>query len=89
MMTIALKESLLCSGGLGNHYSHMFEAGAMNSAEAEYNEAIMTCMATHHVKETLNHIQEVKDESKVRNIRQHIHGNIHCGRYHLVQVYTR
>jgi hypothetical protein len=62
MTNITPKEALLYPGGLGDHSSHMFEAGSMNSAEAAYNEAYMACMVTHLIK-TLNHIEEVIYES--------------------------
>jgi hypothetical protein len=37
------------------------------SAAAEYNKAYMASMTTNHIKMTLNHIEEVEDESKEDN----------------------
>jgi hypothetical protein len=42
----------------------MSEPVATSSAEAEYNEVCMACMATSHMHITLKHIEEVADESK-------------------------
>ena len=50
-------------GGIVDHSSNMPDPVAMSSAEAEYNEACMACMATSHMHMTLNHIEDVKDGS--------------------------
>ena len=50
-------------GGIVDHSSNMPDPVAMISAEAEYNEACMACMATSHMHMTLNHIEDVKDGS--------------------------
>jgi hypothetical protein len=42
----------------------MPELAAMSGTDAEYNEACMACMATNHMNMTLNHVEEVEDESK-------------------------
>jgi hypothetical protein len=48
-------------GGVVHHLSNMSEPVVMSSAELEYNEACMTCMAMSHVHMTLNHnIEEVE-----------------------------
>jgi hypothetical protein len=50
-------------GGVVDHSSNMPDPIAMSSAEAEYNEACMACMATSHMHMTLNYMENVKDES--------------------------
>jgi hypothetical protein len=46
-------------GGNVDHSSNIPEAVAMRSAEAEYNEACMAVMATHHMHMDLDHLEEV------------------------------
>jgi hypothetical protein len=73
MMTMSLQRStggflIFYQGGEVDHSNNMPQPVAMISIKAEYNEACITCMATIHMHMmlhiTLNHIEEVEDESK-------------------------
>jgi hypothetical protein len=50
--------------GVVDHSCTMPEPLVTSSTKAEYIESCMTCMATSHMHMTLNHIEEVEDESK-------------------------
>jgi hypothetical protein len=51
-------------GGVVDHSSNMPIPVAMSSAEAEYNEACLACMATGNMHMTLNHIEGIQEGSK-------------------------
>jgi hypothetical protein len=51
-------------GGVVDHSSNMPIPVAMSSAEAEYNQACLACMATGNLHMTLNHIEEIQEGSK-------------------------
>jgi hypothetical protein len=51
-------------GGVVDHSSNMPGPVAMSSAEAEYNEACLACMATGNLHMTLNHIEGIKEGSE-------------------------
>ena len=48
-------------GGVVDHSSNMPIPVSMSSAEAEYNEACLDCMATGNMHMTLNHIEGIKE----------------------------
>ena len=50
-------------GGVVDHSSNMPNPIAMSSAEAEYNECCLACMATGNMHMTLNHIEGIKEGS--------------------------
>jgi hypothetical protein len=50
-------------GGVVDHSSNMPGPVAMSSAEAEYNEACLACMATGNLHMTLNHIEGIQEGS--------------------------
>ena len=50
--------------GVLEHSSNMPIPVAMRSAEAEYNQACLACMATLNMHMTLNHIEGIKEGSK-------------------------
>ena len=51
-------------GGVVDHSSSMPIPVAMSSAEAEYNQACLECMATGNMHMTLNHIEGIQEGSK-------------------------
>ena len=51
-------------GGVVDHSSNMPGPVAMSSAEPEYNEACLACMATGNLHMTLNHIEGIQEGSE-------------------------
>jgi hypothetical protein len=47
--------------GVVDHSSNIPEPVVMISAEAEYTESCMACMAPNHIYMNMNHIEEVED----------------------------
>jgi hypothetical protein len=50
-------------GGVVDHSSNMPGPVAMSSAEAEYNEACLACMATGNMHMTVNHLERIQEGS--------------------------
>ena len=51
-------------GGVVDHSSNMPGPVAMSSAEAEYNEACLACMATGNMHMTVNHLEGIQEGSE-------------------------
>ena len=56
--------TIFYQGGVVDHSSNMPIPVAMSSAEAEYNQACLACMATGNMHMTLNHIEGIQEGSK-------------------------
>ena len=54
----------MTSGGVVDHSSNMPGPVAMSSAEAEYNEACLACMATGNMHMTVNHLEGIQEGSE-------------------------
>ena len=48
---------IIYMGGVVEHSSNMPDPVALSSAEAEYNEACLACMATAHLKQFLEDLE--------------------------------
>jgi hypothetical protein len=48
---------IICMGGVVEHSSNMPDPVALSSAEAEYNEACLACVATAHLKQFLEDLE--------------------------------
>jgi hypothetical protein len=58
---------IICMGGVVEHSSNMPDPVALSSAEAEYNEACLACVATVHLKQFLEDLElhlDVEKKSK-------------------------
>ena len=54
---------ILYQGGVIDHSSNMPIPVALSSAEAEYNQCCLACMATGNMHMTLNHVEGIKEGS--------------------------